>query len=291
MKVEKVNPPTIHRAGRWGGSSSLRTLWATRDLIGTLTLREISSRYRRTAIGQAWSLINPIALLTTYSVVFSYFLQIKPPIGDPSGLDTFALWLASALLPYLFIAGALNGGLGALVGNTSLIQKVYFARETLVVAAVMSALFTFLIEMFVLHLAIVVFGGTLTALHILVTIGLIALFAVFALGLALIASVVNVYFRDTQHLVSIILLAWLYATPIMYPIELVSSRLGVDSQGFAIYQLNPLAGFAEAFRDTLYNGRLPDPSTIGYITIVSFAVLTIGHLVFRSLEGTLAEEL
>lgn len=269
----------------------MRNLWASRDLIGNLTLREIKSKYRRTVLGQLWSLLNPIALLATYSVVFSYVLQVQAPKGDPSGLHTFALWLASALLPYLFVSAALNAGLASLVGGTNLIKKVYFPRETLVLAAVMSALFTFLIEMFVLHVAIVIFGGSLTPLRLLVTLGLIALLGVFALGLALLASVVNVYFRDTQHLVGIFLLAWLYATPIIYPIHLVEARLGGDSTGFAIYQLNPLARFAEAFRDTLYDGHMPEGSTVVYLVCVSFAILAVGHVVFRSLEGSLAEEL
>lgn len=269
----------------------MRNLWASRDLIGNLTLREIRSRYRRTILGQTWSLLNPIALLTIYSLVFSTVLQVNAPTGSPSGLDTFALWLAAALLPYLFVSGALNAGLGSLVAGSNLIQKVYFPRETLVVAAVVSALFTFMIEMFVFQIAIFAFGGTTKALHVLITLGLIGLLAMFALGLALIASVVNVYFRDMQHLVSIFLLAWLYATPIIYPITLVEARLGADSTGFAIYQLNPLTRFVEAFRDLLYDSRLPDPTTIGFLAVVSLATLAIGHLVFRSLEGTLAEEL
>lgn len=269
----------------------MRNLWGSRDLIGNLTLREIKSKYRRTVLGQAWSLLNPMALLTIYSLAFSYVLQVRPPLGDPSGLNSFALWLASALLPYLFVSGALNSGLGSLVASSNLIQKVYFARETLVVAAVVSALFTFMIEMFVLHVAIYCFGGKLTPLHLAVTLLLIALLAIFALGLALIASVINVYFRDTQHLVSIVLLAWLYATPIIYPISMVSGRLGETSQAFSIYQLNPLARFVEAFRDTLYDGRMPEGSTILYLVAVSLGALAIGHLVFRSLEDTLAEEL
>jgi ABC-2 type transport system permease protein len=269
----------------------VRQLWQSRDLIGNLTLREIRSNYRRTILGQTWSLLNPIALLAIYSFVFSYVLQIRVAPGSQSGLDTFALWLAAALLPYLFVSSAVPSGLSSLVANTELIQKVHFPRETLVIAAVLSALFTFMIEMFVLHVAVVIFGGTLAPIRILVTLCLIALLFVFILGIALVASVINVYFRDTQHLVSIFLMAWLYASPIIYPITLVSDRLGAGSRGFQIYQLNPLTRFVEAFRDILYDGHLPTGSTIVYLVAVSFAVLSVGHVVFRSLEGSLAEEL
>ena len=292
VTVTKGSAPTIHPGGRrWGGPSALREVLAFRELLVNLTLREMRSKYRRTALGQGWSLLNPIAFLTIYSLVFSFVLQVKPPQGSPSGLDTYVLWLASGLLPFLFFSTVVNSGLGALVSNANLIKKVYFPRETLVLSTAVATLFTFLIELSILHAAILGFGGSLNPLRVLATLFLTGLLFLFAVGVALIASVVNVYFRDTQHLLGIVLQAWLYATPVIYPITLVETRLGEDSRGFLIYSLNPLAQFVEAFRHTLYDGRMPDGSTVGYLVLVTAAVLLVGHVVFRLLEGTLAEEL
>jgi len=254
-------------------------------------LREMRSRYRATALGQGWSLLNPIAFLGIYSLVFSYVLRVEPPTGSPSGLHSFVIWLATALLAFLFFNTVVTSGMSALVANTNLIKKVYFPRETLVLSTALACLVTFLLEYAILHVVVAIFGGSVHPLRILVTLGLVALLFLFAIGVALMASVVNVYFRDAQYLASIVLQAWLYATPVIYPVRLVRDRLGEDSTGFHIYQLNPMARFAEALRDLVYDGRMPDAGTIGYLTAVTAVVVVAGHVIFRLLEGKLAEEL
>ena len=130
--------------------SVLTDLRSSRDLLINLTQREIKGKYKRTILGQAWSLLNPIAQMITYSVVFSLLLKAKPDQGEPSGLDVFALWLSCGLLPWLFFNNVVTTGMASLVGNSNLIKKVYFPRESLVIANAFSWLFTFCIEMAVL---------------------------------------------------------------------------------------------------------------------------------------------
>lgn len=291
MTVRRRAAPTIHPAGRWGGPSAVKELLASRDLLGNLTLRELRSKYRGTALGQGWSLLHPIALLAIYAVVFSSILRVQPPVGSPSGLDSFVLWLATALLPFLFVSTVVTAGMGTLVGNANLIKKVYFPRESLVLATALACLVTFLVEYVVLHVAILLFGGRVTIPLLLVTLVLVAMLFLFAVGLALAASVVNVFFRDTQHLMALVMQAWLYATPVIYPISLVESRLGEDTLGFRVYELNPMTGFVESLRDTVYDGRMPSGGTVLYLALVTAAVLVGGHLLFRLHEGALAEEL
>jgi ABC-type polysaccharide/polyol phosphate export permease len=291
VSVTKRAATTTHPAGRWAGPSAVREVFASRELLGNLTLRELRSKYRGTALGQGWSLLHPIALLSIYSVVFSSILRVKPPTGSPSGLDSFVLWLATALLPFLFFSTIVTAGMGALVGNANLIKKVYFPRETLVLSTALACLVSFLIEYAVLHVAVVFFGGSLSPIRGLMTLLLVVMLFLFALGLALMASVVNVIFRDTQHLLTLVMQAWLYATPVIYPITLVRSQLDEDSVAYRIYSLNPMAGFAESFRDTVYDGRMPDALTLGYLGLVTALVLVGGHVLFRLLEGSLAEEL
>jgi ABC-type polysaccharide/polyol phosphate export permease len=275
---------------RFEGPSTVRELVASHELVRNLTLREIRGKYKRTALGQGWSLLNPIAQIAMYSVVFSYVLrvQIKP---GASGLHVFALWLSSALLPWLFFSAVVNSGVGALVGNANLIKKVYFPRETLIISALFSCLFSFLIELTVLHIAVLIFGGTVNPLLVATTLFTTVLLSTFAVGVSLIMAVANVYFRDTQHLVSLFLQAWFYLTPIMYPATLIGNRLGGDSTVFRIYRLNPMERFSEAFRATIYDAQFPTLATLGYLAVFSAGTVVIGHLVFRRLEGRLAEEL
>jgi len=291
VTVTRRDAPTIHPTGRWAGPSAVRELFASRELLGNLTLRELRSKYRGTALGQGWSLLNPIAFLTVYSLVFSFILRVQPPTGSPSGLHQFVLWLATALLPFMFFSSVVMSGMGSLVGNANLIKKVYFPREALVLSTALSCLVTFLIEYTVLHVAIVIFGGSISLWRILLTLVVVAMLFLFGVGLALVASVVNVLFRDTQHLLTIIMQAWLYATPVIYPIALVRSRLHEDSTAYRIYSLNPVAGFAKSFRDLVYDGRMPDVGTLGYLAGVTTLVLVCGHVLFRSLEASIAEEL
>lgn len=269
----------------------MRELLASRELVSNLALREIRSKYKRTALGHGWSLLNPIAQIAIFSFVFAYVLRVPAPRSASSGLHIFALWLAAGLLPWLFFGTIVNSGLGALVGNANLIKKVYFPREALVISAAFACLFTFVIELVVLHIAVAVFGGTVRLTSVLATLVLTAILGVFAVGIALVFAVVNVYFRDTQHLVGLLLQAWFYATPIMYPVKLISGRLGADSAGFQAYRLNPMERFSEAFRATIYDGRLPSLSTTGYLMLACAVTLLLGHVVFRRLEGRLAEEL
>jgi ABC-type polysaccharide/polyol phosphate export permease len=271
--------------------NSVSTLTSSKDLLVNLTLREIRGKYKRTVLGQAWSLLNPVAQMVTYSLVFGFVLRSNPAAGDPSGLDLFALWLTSALLPWLFFSNVVNTGMNALVGNANLIQKVSFPRETLVIANALSWLFTFCIEMSVLTVALLCFGGR-PLLFLPATVFLMLLLTFFALGISLILSVANVYFRDTQHFVSIFMQLWFYASPLIYPDYLVVNRLRTRHHTLLVlYRWNPIERFSEAFRNALYDGRWPGAVNVLSLLVISVASLVIGYWVFKRYEGRLAEEL
>ena len=267
--------------------SALTDLRSSRDLLTNLTLREIKGKYKRTVLGQAWSLLNPIAQMVTYSVVFSLLLKAKPPPGDPSGLNVFALWLSCGLLPWLFFNNVVSSGMSSLVGNANLINKVYFPRETLVISNTLSWLFTFSIEMTVLVVAILLFGGA-PLLYLPATIFFMIVLAIFGLGISLMLSVANVYFRDTQHFIAILMQVWLYATPIMYPITIIA----LEKPGLiGLYRANPMERFTEVFRNTIYDGRWPTLADTLFVVVVSLVFLCLGYVVFKHYEGRLAEEL
>jgi ABC-type polysaccharide/polyol phosphate export permease len=270
--------------------SRVAELRSSRELLFNLTQREIRGKFKRTVLGQAWSLVNPISQMLIYTLVFGFFLRNDPGRGNPSGLHVFALWLSAGLLPWLYLQNVINGGLGALVGNSNLILKVYFPREALVIASCFSFLFTHVIEMSVLVAALVLFGGN-PFLYLPATIFFMLLMTAFGLGLAFMLSVANVYFRDTQHFVGIFLQLWFYLTPIIYPISVIKTHTAQRSWLLPLYRLNPLERFSEVFRNTLYDERWPSLSNTLFLTVVSVVVLVIGWQIFNRYSGGLAEEL
>jgi ABC-2 type transport system permease protein len=268
--------------------SQLTELAGSRDLFVNLTLRELRGKYKRSVLGWGWSLLNPLASMAIFTLVFSALLKQKPDPGDPSGLDVFALFLLCALLPWNYLANSMNGGLGALVANANLIKKVYFPRELLVASNVASWLFSLLIEMGLFLVALLVFGNmVLPWLPVLIVLVLIQ--SLFVLGVALGLSVMNVYFRDTQHLLGIVMQLWFYATPIIYPVKLVNEHL--NGVWLRLYEANPMTQFVKAYRNVLYDLRMPSAGTFAYLVTVSIATLTIGWFAFRRYEGRVAEEL
>jgi len=139
--------------------TKLSELSGSRDLMVNLTLRELRGKYKRSVLGWAWSLLNPLATMAIFTAVFSVILKISPPTGDPSGLKNFALWLLCGLLPFNYLSNCMMGGMGTLVVNANLIKKTYFPREILVFANVASWLVAFLIELLVLSVALLIVGN------------------------------------------------------------------------------------------------------------------------------------
>ncbi|HEY3673522.1 MAG TPA: ABC transporter permease [Acidimicrobiia bacterium] len=272
--------------------SRLQEFAGTQDLAINLTLRELRGRYKKSVLGWTWSLLNPLATVAIYSLVFSFFLKIEPPVGHPSGLHSFALFLLCALVPWNLFQNGLNMGLGSIVGNGNLIKKVYFPRELLVASGTASLVVTMLIELGVLC-AILLVAGNMVLPWIPLLFVLIAIEAVFVFGCALVLSVCNVYFRDVQYLVAIALQVIFYTVPIVYPIRYVpvhATVFGVEIPLLRLYSLNPLVRFVSAFRDVLYNLRFPPLWDTVYITLWAIGALVVGLWVFSKLDRRLAEE-
>lgn len=276
--------------------SILGDIRTSRELLRNLTMREVKGKYKRTVLGQLWSLANPLAAMLVYSFVFRFVIRVQPDPGDPSELDVFALWLMCGLLPWSFFTNVVNGGMVALVGNENLIKKVYFPRSALVLSSAFAWLYSFSIEILVLVIALLVFGAS-PLVWLLPTMVLMALLTLFATGVSMMLSVANVYFRDTQHLVSILFQVWFYANPIVYPASMVareSEKLGPIIGGvtiFDLYELNPFYYFIEAFRNLLYDNRTPDATTLGIVTVLSLVSFVVGWRVFERHQPRLAEAL
>ena len=274
--------------------TTLREYRASRELFNNLTLRELRSKYKRSVLGWTWSMLNPLSTLVIFTVVFKLILKVKAPPGRPSGLNVFALYLLCGMLPFNYFQNNITGSIGSLISNANLIKKTYFPRELLVAANEGSNLVSHLIEMSLLLIGLVAFGNWKALLYLPVVIGLIAVLSLFCLGLGLVLSVVNVYFRDVQHLMSIVLTIWFYLTPIVYPITLVPKEgnfFGVLLPMRALLKVNPLTDFVDCFRNAWYDLRMPPGGAVLYVVLVSITVFFFGLFVFGKLEGKLAEEL
>jgi ABC-2 type transport system permease protein len=273
--------------------ATVAELLQSRELLVNLTLRELRGRYKRSTLGWAWSLINPLVTMAIFGLVFRFFLKIEPPTGDPSGLHNFAFYLLCGLLAWNMLAAGITGGMASLIGNANLIKKVYFPREILVGASVGAVGISFLIELGVLVVALL-FVGNVALPWLPVVLLVMALHVLFVFGIGLLLSVLNVYFRDVQHFVGLGLQVWFYATPIVYPITLVPQEATVREWEIPvrrIYELNPMVHFVEAYRDLMYDLRMPSAGRFAVIIGWTAVVLVLGWVGFSRLEPRLAEEL
>ncbi|MGK0722260.1 ABC transporter permease [Leucobacter sp. W1478] len=273
----------------------LKELWSARELLGNLVLRETRGQYKRTVLGRLWSLVNPLASMLIYTFIFSVVFRIQPEPGDPSGMNIFPLWLMCGLLPWGFFAASLNATATSLLANAGLISKVYFPRAVLPIAAVGTTGMNWLIEMSVLTVALLVFGSSIL-IWLPGVLLVMLLLALFAIGLGMALSIVNVHFRDTQYLLSILLQLWMYLTPIIYPATLIrdlSDRVGnllnTNLTIYDVYTWNPMYHFVSAFRQLMYDNRWPDSQNLLICASWTAVALILGLWVFGRSEKKIAE--
>lgn len=262
-----------------------------------LASRKIKGQYKRTLFGQLWSLANPIALMIVYTFVFAFVFRVTPGPGSPSGLEVYPLWLLAGLLPWTFIARGVSIGTASLTTNEGLIQKVFFSRLVLPISEVLAVAYNWAFEMFVLLVVLFIVGAAVitTFPYLILAMFLLILFT---LGMAMLLSIANVYFRDTEHFVSLALQLMMYVSPVVYPISLVQTQsekignlFGTNVSILDIYLLNPVAGFMTIFRDVLYNVKVPPFEVWVQTSLWSVGLLLAGYFVFSRHDKNLAEAL
>jgi len=259
-------------------------LFSTRELLWNLTLRELRTRYKRSALGWLWSLLNPLGTMLVFALVFGEILDVKAPLGNPSQLDSFPLYLLCGLLPWSFFSTSVTTSMSNLVGNAGLVRKVWFPREHLVLATVIALMVSLAIEYTLAMVALTIVGNFVLPWVPLIAIVLLLL-SLFTAGLSLFLAAANVYFRDLTHLWTILAQMWFYATPIVYPLTLVPEKYKF------VYGLNPMTRFVTALRNLAYDMRMPTGATIAYLFVVSIGTFLIGLTLFRRMSRRFAEEL
>ena len=264
---------------------SLRTAVAHRNLLYLLSLKELRTRYRKSVLGWAWSLLNPLSQMVIFTVVFLYIFLRKPPVGDPSGLEIFPLYFLAGLLPFQFFSISVSASIGSVQEGASLIKKVAFPHEHLVLAIVVAQFVTLVIEVAVLSVAFLVFGHM--ALPWLVPwLALMVLVAMFTIGVALMLSAANVFFHDINYLWGIVAQVLFYTSPIIFVTEEIPF-----AWLRAITNYGPTGSFVRASQEILYDGHWPSIERWIQVGLYSVITFVAGAWVFNRLSPRFAEEL
>ena len=287
IQVRSNEPPRLRVFQRLG------ELWRDREILANLARKELRVKYKSSALGVAWSMLNPALYLVVFYVVFTFFL--------PSGVEDFPVYLLSGLLPWTLFTTGLQGATVSVVGGSNLVPKVAFPHEMLPLAAIRAQSVNFLFQVVVLVAFLLIFGYPLFHRGNLLLPLALAVLLVFTTALGLATAALNVRYRDTGHLVDLALLAWFWSTPIVYPASLVQDNL----QGaFSLYLLNPVANIVLAFQRGIYGGvsrealaSLPAPGLTWYgirllvVGAISLVLLYLSWRLFFRRSGDFAEEL
>jgi len=259
-------------------------LYRYRELFGNLFRRDLQTRYKGSALGVVWSLLNPLLLMGIYVLVFSL-------LWKAATIRHYALYLLVGLALWLFVSTSLTTAARSMVDSAALVKKVRFPRQLVPMSVVATQLVTFgamLLVLMVVNPIVIADTRDTFLLAIPLAAGVVAFLA----GLALIVSCANVVFRDVEHLVQAILLPWFFLTPILYRLEDLPG--GVQRYDWVVTMLrwvNPLTPALYALRDALFYGQLPDAWDVVYLVVEAAVALALGAWVFRRVDDRIAVEL
>src|SRR5262245_10138581 len=254
----------------------LASLWEFREILYFLVRRDIKLRYKQTAIGVAWAILQPLATMAIFTVIFGHLAKL-PSDGVP-----YAIFAFTGLLPWTYFSQAIARSGASVVGDANLIKKVYFPRLLIPIAAVLSPLVDFLIS-FVFLVGMVAWFGVRPGWNMVALPFFLALAMIAALAAGLWLSALNVKYRDVGHTLPFLIQIWLYASPVAYSVTLIPEKWRL------VYGLNPMAGAIEGFRWALLHKDRPALGVIVMSAAVVLALLIGGVMFFRRSERSFAD--
>jgi ABC-2 type transport system permease protein len=257
--------------------STIKELYAYRQMIFSLVKKDLRGRYKGSVLGFLWTFINPLFQLIVYTIVFSKIL--------PNNVDKYYLYLFVALIPWIFFSSSITVGAASIVAQKDLVKKIYFPRMVIPISYVTSCFVNMLLCFIVIFAVIIVTGAGINFLAVLTLPVIMIVEYVFALGMALLTSAITVYFRDLEHILGIVSMAWMYLTPVVYSKSIVPPRY------LPIFNLNPMTHIIDCYRTVLYDRQIPDLTTLLWAAGLGVLFLIIGALVFNKLQKHFAEEL
>ena len=255
---------------------ALNSLYTHRELLISWTIRTLRARYQQSIMGILWAVIQPAATVLVLTFIFTLFIHV-----DTRGLP-YVVFSFTAMIPWTLFTSSITDMVDSLVININLVNKIYFPREILPIAALMARVIDFGIALILLIIIMIFYRLPFFSINLLFFPLVFMIQITLTIGIGLVGAALNVFFRDIKHIFVLILQLWLYATPIIYPVSLVPERL----RNF--YFLNPLAGIIESYREILLYGNPP----VVYLLVsalMAIVFLIIGYWLFKRLEYQYAD--
>lgn len=274
--VTTTEPTVVIEPHRGLLDLDLKSIAHYTDLLYFLVWRDVKVRYKQTAIGVAWVLLQPLLTMLVFTLVFGRLAKV-PSDGVP-----YPIFMYSALLPWSLFASSLNRGGESVVQNAGLVTKIYFPRLILPLAAILSPLIDFAIS-FGLLAAMMVWYGVTPGWGLMALPVFMALTILTALAVGLWLAALNVRYRDVGHAIPFVIQLWMFVSPVAYPVSMIPEHWR------ALYSLNPMAGVIEGFRWALLGKQAPDLSVIAVSSFMVVALLLPALVYFRHTERTFAD--
>lgn len=256
---------------------TLKELYNYREMIRSLVRKELRGRYKGSILGFLWTFINPLLQLMVYTIVFSTILK--------SDIDKYYLFLFVALIPWIFFSTSLTGGASSILNQKDMVKKIYFPRQVMPISFV-STCFVNMLLCFIVIFIVIGFSGIGVNFVALLYLPIIMFVQyILALGVAMLSSAITVYFRDLEHILGIVAMAWQYLTPVMYSIDIVPESY------LPLFMANPMTPIIQAYRDILYYKQVPELGTLVHAFILGSIILFVGCVIFERLQRNFVEEL
>jgi lipopolysaccharide transport system permease protein len=261
--------------------SILKKFITSKELLWNLVVKELKVRYKNSVLGFLWALLNPLLMMIVYTIIFSYLMKFQ--------IEHYPLFLLCGYLPWIFFNNSISESTSSISLNGSLINKVYFPREFLPISKILSSLVNFFFALIVLITFLLAFRIHLDWTILLLPI-VILLQLLFTIGLGLFFSSINVFFRDVGNLIEILMMTWMFLTPLWYPVQMVIERA---PKYVHLFLLNPMASYVVLYRYLLFNHDLPQLVFYSSMVVLvsTFIVFFGGYYIFNKLEPEFAKEL
>lgn len=255
----------------------IKEIYGYREMIFSLVKRDLRGRYKASVLGFLWTFINPLCQILVYTFVFQFIMR--------TGIEQFSVYLISGMIPWIFFSTAVSGGTMCIKNQSEMVKKIYFPREVLPISFVTSAFVNMLFCFIMIFLVIAVSGRGFNAVALLFLPLVMIIEYIMALGFTFIVSGLTIYFRDMEHIVGVIMMAWIYLTPIMYSVEMVPERLR------SVYYINPMTPVIQAYQEILYYEQIPQMKTLLLSGFFGVVILFVGAIAFKHMERNFAEEM
>lgn len=247
-----------------------------RDLLVAWTARIIKARYQQSILGGLWAVLQPAATVVVFTIIFTRFIPVD------TGDVPYVIFSYTAMVPWLLFSTSITDMVESLVANMNLVTKIFFPREIFVTAALLARLLDFVVAYGMLFILFIIYSVPLYPIGWISLPLILAIQVTLTMGLGLIGAALNVFYRDIRHIIALGIQLMFYATPIVYPIDLVPPHWRM------VYFLNPMAGLIEAYRSVILSGTLPG-SYLLLSALVSLVVFLLGYWFFRRVEHQFAD--